>query len=264
VSDRTALPLALAWTTLTSVATPHATLVVLPSLGTSVRVWEPLARALGDRWRIDAVDLPGHGASEPHDAPFSVRDLAVEVARGIDARIDTPVLLVGVSLGGAIALELAAMREVRGALIVNSGLRFGDRAGWDRLRAVVRVGGTAALAEESAAGWFSERFPQQQPELVEACLMDLSAVDDSSYRRCCDALEAFDGRTTAARVTTRVAAVGTADDPATPASGMRRLAAAIEGAHYVELAAGKHLANVEHPERLAALLEELGAADDRP
>jgi 3-oxoadipate enol-lactonase len=85
-----------------------------------------------------------------------------------------------------------------------------------------------------------------------------------SYRRCCDALEAFDGRTAAGRVTAQVVAVGTTDDPATPASGMRRLAAAVEASRYVELATGRHLSNVENPERLAALLEELGAADDRP
>jgi len=149
-------------------------------------------------------------------------------------------------------------------LIVNSALRFGDRAGWDRLRAAVRVGGTAALTPESAAGWFSERFRTDDADAVRAFMGDLATVDDDSYRRCCDALDAFDGRAAAGRASAPVIAVGTADDPATPASGMRRLAAAVTGARYLELATGRHLAPVEHPRCLAALLDEFGAPDDRP
>ena len=264
MSASTARPrLDLAWRQLATSSEPHATLVALPSLGTTTRVWEPVARSLGTGWDVLGVDLPGHGSAHPRDVPLEVRELATAVAPSLLAWVRTRrLVLAGVSLGGAMALELAGEVDAVGVLIVNSGLRFGDSAGWDRLRAAVRVGGTAALAEESAVGWFSEEFRSAHPELVACYLDDLAAIDDRSYLRCCDALEAYDGRAAAARAIPPLIAVGTSDDPATPASGMRELAAAVVGARYLELEAGRHLANVENPERIAALITELGAADE--
>jgi pimeloyl-ACP methyl ester carboxylesterase len=60
--------------------------------------------------RVYAPDLPGHGPSN-HDArPLSVPELAEALARWMDARRLSSVLLIGHSLGCHIAAELAARR----------------------------------------------------------------------------------------------------------------------------------------------------------
>ncbi|UUT36567.1 alpha/beta fold hydrolase [Microbacterium elymi] len=83
-------------------------LILGPSLGTSTIMWEQVVPALAGPHRVALWDLPGHGASPAAVDPFTVAELADAVAAlaagfGAD-RID----YAGVSLGGAVGLELAA------------------------------------------------------------------------------------------------------------------------------------------------------------
>src|SRR5688572_23161274 len=87
------------------------TLVLLPSLGTTSRIWDGTVQALASmapRIEVLRMDLPGHGTGAVARAAFSVGDLAVEVAAAIEsARSTHHVTVAGVSMGGAIALEIA-------------------------------------------------------------------------------------------------------------------------------------------------------------
>jgi pimeloyl-ACP methyl ester carboxylesterase len=80
-------------------------LVVLHPNGFCGGVFEPLARALGGTYRVIAVDLRGHGAS---DAPREKEAYHfVELARDVVALLDMleleEVLVLGQSLGGGVA-----------------------------------------------------------------------------------------------------------------------------------------------------------------
>ena len=83
------------------------TLVLLHGWGLNVRVWDGLAAALCDRFRIVAVDLPGHGRSAWLPERSSLEDQAAQVAETV-AEIAAEYSLLGWSLGGQIALRLAA------------------------------------------------------------------------------------------------------------------------------------------------------------
>src|SRR6185436_19638580 len=96
----------------TAPATHQDLLVLLPSLGTTTALWDgvvtllradPATAAL----RILRVDLPGHGASPVAHEPFTVADLAASVVRVVDEAGGGSFQVAGVSLGGAVALELA-------------------------------------------------------------------------------------------------------------------------------------------------------------
>ena len=84
------------------------TVVFVHGLGGSSTNWTDLAGALSSRWRGLAVDLPGFGRS----APLPSRDYSLGAhARTVTAFLETldgPVHLVGNSLGGAVALSVAA------------------------------------------------------------------------------------------------------------------------------------------------------------
>lgn len=83
------------------------TLVLLHGWGLNVRVWDGLATALCDRFRIVAVDLPGHGRSPWLPERSALTEQAAQVDGAIGAIADEYSLL-GWSLGGQIALQLAA------------------------------------------------------------------------------------------------------------------------------------------------------------
>lgn len=86
------------------------TLVLLHGWGLNVRVWDGLTAALCDRFRIIAVDLPGHGRSPWLAQRSSLAGQAAQVRETI-AAITQEYSLLGWSLGGQIALQLAAAQE---------------------------------------------------------------------------------------------------------------------------------------------------------
>ena len=80
-------------------------------------MWRPQFAALEDEFRVIAVDLPGHGSSAGEH--FSLASAAASVVTAIEAEGGRPAVLVGLSLGGYVAMELAATRPelVRGLVL---------------------------------------------------------------------------------------------------------------------------------------------------
>lgn len=82
--------------------------------------------ALAERHPVIALDLPGHGQSDAKLPGVSIASLAGFVGRFLDTvGIDGPVHVVGHSMGGAIALQLALdapQRVARLALVSPAGL----------------------------------------------------------------------------------------------------------------------------------------------
>lgn len=89
-----------------------APLVLLHALGLSRRTWEPVIPALAEQFDVIAVDLPGFGDSAP--LPANVEPLPAALAAAVAGLLDglgvTAPHLAGNSLGGWVALELAAIR----------------------------------------------------------------------------------------------------------------------------------------------------------
>ncbi len=69
-------------------------------------VWGGLAATLAKRYRVHAVDLPGHGFSAP--APSFTIEGVVRLLDAAFAAERSPLVVVGWSLGGQIALAVGA------------------------------------------------------------------------------------------------------------------------------------------------------------
>ena len=100
-------------------ATPE--IVFLHGGGQNAHTWDTLALAL-DRPLL-AVDLPGHGHSDDvhPDAPVSPRTFAADVATVVERHAPDASLVVGMSLGGLTAMQLAVLAPplVRRLLMVD-------------------------------------------------------------------------------------------------------------------------------------------------
>ena len=59
-------------------------LVLGPSLGTDLGLFDAQARALADHYRVIRFDLRGHGSSPVVPGPYTVADLADDVRRLLD------------------------------------------------------------------------------------------------------------------------------------------------------------------------------------
>ncbi|MEV8148648.1 alpha/beta hydrolase [Arthrobacter sp. NPDC080073] len=74
--------------------------------------WENVLSLLGEDFEAVALDLPGAGAHLDDEGPFTLRRLAESVITEID-RSDTPVVLVGQSMGAQVSELAAAARPGR-------------------------------------------------------------------------------------------------------------------------------------------------------
>ncbi|PZF85615.1 alpha/beta fold hydrolase [Jiangella anatolica] len=231
-------------------------LVVGPSLGTSVAaLWDRCARLLADRFDVIGWDLPGHGSSRPAAGPFTVAELADAVrAAAVERAAGRPVAYAGVSLGGAVAFELATRPEPFGLLVaVASAPRIGEPASWHERAALVRRAGTPVMVESSARRWFAPDFTERDPSTAGALLTSLAQADRWSYAWACEALAAFDrsGSDGAGAVPLHVVA-GEHDPVVPPAAAERIPATAVR-----VLPGCGHLPPAEVPDAMAGLLAGL-------
>ena len=116
--------------------------VVIHGIGSSATAFAPLLMRLRPHVRrIVALDLAGHGFSGAPTARVTPETLYGSVYAALAALLDEPILLIGNSLGGAMALRYAMDLPDRVsalALLSPAGARI-DAVEWDALLAAFRL-----------------------------------------------------------------------------------------------------------------------------
>ena len=103
----------------TSEAAPGLTpLVLLHGLGGNTTWWDENMPALGHHYPVYALDLPGFGRSQPLANRGGIHEQALHVRRWLDAMGLSQVHLLGHSMGGQVALEVALAEPERVAKLI--------------------------------------------------------------------------------------------------------------------------------------------------
>ncbi|TAK02027.1 MAG: alpha/beta fold hydrolase [Chloroflexota bacterium] len=127
--------------------------------------WRAITDRLSDRYRCVCVDLPGHGALA--DRPFTIDAAADVVDAAIDAEGADRAVVVGLSLGGYVAMAVAARapERVRGLVLAGATAEpSGPAAGAFRLFAWV-LGAAPQRPFDAVSAWFFRR--RYGPEIAE-------------------------------------------------------------------------------------------------
>lgn len=234
-----------------------AELVVLgPSLGTTTALWDTVAHDLAADVRVLRFDLPGHGASPGTGEPFSVQDLADAVIDLVDSIGGGSFVYAGISLGGAIGVELATRfpHRITSLAVICAAAQFGTPEAWHDRAAQTRASGTASLVAMSAERWFAPGYLESHAAEGGAALSRLVDVDDESYALCCEALAVFDARERARNIRIPTLCVAGQFDSAVPPERVQQLAELVPGGVFTVLGGAAHLPAMDHPTELAALL----------
>jgi pimeloyl-ACP methyl ester carboxylesterase len=96
-------------------------IVLLHGNPSSSYTWRHLIEPLAKHHRVHAIDLPGYGFSEkPADAPYTATWMAGHVAAYLQTSGIESAIVVGNSMGGEVASELAALypRSVRSLILI--------------------------------------------------------------------------------------------------------------------------------------------------
>ena len=98
--------------------------VLVHGLGSGAEHWLPVARNLSRDHRVVFVELPGHGIADMPGA-LTLDGAAAGLDRAIAEQCDQPVVLVGHSVGGLVAMAeaLRSPSRVRALVLVETALR---------------------------------------------------------------------------------------------------------------------------------------------
>jgi 3-oxoadipate enol-lactonase len=206
------------------------TLVLLGSLGSTTAMWEPQLPALRD-FRVVRVDLPGHGGSPVPERPFTIAELAESV---VDL-VDGPASYCGLSLGGIVAMCIAANAEIERLVVACTKPSFPPAEQWDERAARVRAEGMAAIADAVLARWFAREVPGWAREMLLGC-------PPEGYARCCEALRDTDLTDELARIVAPTLVIAGAEDPSVTLDEARSVPGRL-----VVLEGAAHLASAEEP-----------------
>jgi 3-oxoadipate enol-lactonase len=229
--------------------------VLLHALGSDHRFWDPVRAALGQHPSV-ALDLPGHGAAPALPPGTGIESYSEVVADQI-ARLSTPVHLVGISLGGLVAQQLAATRPelIASTYLVDTVPVYPEpmQQMWRDRAHTARTDGMASLVDPMVAMWFTPELADAgDPRVLQAC-STFRTTDPEGYARSCDLLAEADLREQLSGVLPPTVVVCGEDDTA-PFREAAEWLAETTGAGPVYWLPGKHACAVEFPDRFAAVL----------
>lgn len=226
-------------------------LVLGPSLGTTLHMWDPQIAELSERFRVVRYDHLGHGGSPVPPGPYTVDQLTDEVLGLVDGlRVDR-FHYAGLSLGGMVGMTIASRapdRLDRLALLCTSAC-LPPAQGWFDRATTVRAQGTASITEASLRRWFTPSFLDTEPYVAM-----LASISDNGYAACCEAIARMDLRPVLGKITAPTLVIAGSADRATPPEHGRAIADAVASDARFEIVDAAHLASVERPVEVTTLL----------
>ena len=224
-----------------------APVVFANSLGTDLRLWDPILPHLPKGLRIIRYDKRGHGLSSCPKGAYSMGALVREIEALLDHLDVKNCLFVGLSIGGMIAQGLAIKRLdlLRAMVLSNTAAKIGQPAMWDDRIAAVKAGGIEALADSILERWFSDGF-RNQPELALWRNM-LVRQPDAGYMGCSAAISGTDFYTPTSGLRLPTLGIAGSEDGSTPPDLVRETVKLIPGSKFQLMRNAGHLPCVEQP-----------------
>ncbi|TWT96869.1 3-oxoadipate enol-lactonase 2 [Botrimarina colliarenosi] len=242
-----------------------ATLLLVHGFPLSHAMWRRQIESLAGECRVVAPDLRGYGDTPLGDWPVEgepprldryAEDLAALIEH---LKSDGPVVLVGFSMGGYIALAMERNHAAAyDALVLMDTRAAADdetaRATRHKMADNVGEWGAGRVAELMRPKLFANETPEA---IVQETVALIAATDPAAIAASQRAMAARpDSTPLLASITKPTLVVVGEHDALSPPAEMRQIADAIPSARFVEIAGAGHMAPVERPEAVNAALAE--------
>jgi pimeloyl-ACP methyl ester carboxylesterase len=216
--------------------------------------WRVAPRLVDAGWRVVALDLRGHGSSPRAGGPYTVRDLADDVAETLgDESVD---VAWGHSLGALTVMDLATRKPAMARRVILEDPPSGDR----------RAGWAAEKREEAAAvrrdlTGFVRRLLRENPTWTDAdalaAVAGIASCDTDTVTDSSDRWPSFDTARRIAAIEVPALLV-MASDGVLDAPERNALRAALPAEAVVELESGHTLHRDRFEDCLRLVLDWLG------
>jgi pimeloyl-ACP methyl ester carboxylesterase len=227
-------------------------LLLLHGLGSSCDDWELQIPLFAQHYWVIVPDMRGHGRSDKPPGSYSVPMMAADALGLLDALDVGAAHIVGLSMGGMIAFQLAVdcPERVKSLVIVNSGPALVARTAgeWLRIRQRLLL---ARLFSPARSGRFISRrlFPKPEQEEARVQLIERWARNDpQAYRASMRALVGWSVLDRIGAIRCPVLVIS-GDRDYTPVDAKREYTVRIPGARLVVFDDSGHATPIDQAER---------------
>jgi pimeloyl-ACP methyl ester carboxylesterase len=244
-----------------SVSGDGPALLLLHAFPLGLFMWEAQAEALAASHRVIRFDARGFGGSRLAASPLTMEQIADDGAALLDHLGVEKAVVGGCSMGGYAALAFVRRHPRRLAGLVLLDTRAGadteeGKASRGALAARVLAEGASAAVSAFLPKLLGETTKREQPALVDRLRERILATSPQAIADALHGLAArADSRATLAEVRVPTLVLAGAEDVLTPPAESELLASAIPGAKLEIVPRAGHLASLERPDAVNAVLQ---------
>lgn len=235
-----------------------APLLFINSLGTDLRIWDAVVTHFEASYRLVRYDKRGHGLSDCPPAPYTIRDHAEDLVCLLDRLEMETAVLIGISVGGLIAQDVAANwpERVSKLVLCDTAAKIGTAEMWNQRITTLRTDGMESLADAILSRWFAPDFQSQQPVAYRGYRHMLTRTPVIGYTGTCAAIRDADLTAATRTIQTPTLVLCGAEDSATAPELVQGLADLMPKARFAAIPKAGHLPCVERPEETAVLIQQ--------
>ncbi|MCG7391750.1 3-oxoadipate enol-lactonase [Microvirga sp. ACRRW] len=232
-------------------------LVFNNSLGSDFRIWQEIAPAFTDRFRVVLYDKRGHGLSDAPPAPYTIDDHTDDLLALLDHLKVESASLVGLSVGGMIAQRAAvrAPQRVKAVVLCCTAAKIGAPELWAQRIAAVEQGGIEPIVESVLQRWFTPDFHETRKDELAGWRNMLVRMPAHGYAGTCAAIRDADLTADAGKIAVPTLCVAGDQDGSTPADVVQGTANLIPKARFALIEGCGHIPCVEKSKVLTQLIQ---------
>lgn len=222
-------------------------------------LWDGMIARFAPSYRCLALDLPGHGQSEPNDKAADMSFLAQSVIAVLDDAGVERAHMCGLSIGGMIGqhLGLSHADRIHSLVLACTTGRLSPEAAamWDKRLEAITTRGLWAQIHETMERWYGDGLIDGfGPADLDPVARMIGSTTVAGALSCGLAVKAHDVLDRLADVSLPTLVIGADRDLSFPAEHPKALAESIPGAQMVMLKDAGHLAPVQVPDAFEAAM----------
>ena len=230
------------------------------ALANNLTLWDEIAAALSDRYRVLRYDQRGHGKSEappgPYSFPMLIEDvLGIWEALGVDQSH-----WIGLSIGGMIGYGLGIHHTERLKTIIACDSRPDaprDYAAYFQSRIdKAREKGMEGVVESTIERWFTPETRAKNPPVLDRVREMIRTTNPVGHEGCCEALKTLAYGPHLHCITVPALLLGGEKDKGAPPEALAKAASKIAGAEHVVIPDAGHISALENPASVMAAIED--------
>ena len=234
-------------------------LLLLNPLGTDLRIWDPMIDALTEHHFVIRFDMRGHGRSVGDPGDYRLPDLVDDALSVLDSLAVPRSHLFGSSLGGLVAMSIAANhpRRVDRLVLASTSTQLGPDHWWEQTIARIQEGGLESIADHlERRVLFSTQCQTDAAHICANSRAMLLATPDEVYISGARAILQTDFAQVAKTIRCSTLAIFGEDDPMLTYFPVTDLIDRIPDSEGVQVGGSAHRVISEQPSVVASVVNE--------